>query len=387
MVGMGSDGSVLDEIVLSDAEFIDAWAAHERDAARLALAAQRLQACGDWADDGSVSMTAWLRHHCRMSNRDAAALVHRGRFLDKFPAIARAACDRVLSAGQINALRTVTKPAVEAVMATQQGEIVAIIAPLSVADAEQAAALWRQRADAIVDLPEPVEPERELRTARTADGLVGRFVLDENGAVQFEQAIRTASTWDGKGDTRENSRRSADALVEVCAFFNANHTRPGTPRRRPHVELIVEADTLGSTPLAWTTDHAYIGVATTDMLLCDCVIHRVLRAGDTILNYGRATYTVPKDLFRAVAVRDRGCRFPGCDRKVSWCDAHHIHYWRHQGDTDFENLVLLCNRHHHHVHRHKLHLKLLPNADLDVTFGDGTVRTSQPRHQPGKRGP
>ena len=387
MVGMGSDGSVLDEIVLSDAEFIDAWAAHERDAARLALAAQRLQACGDWADDGSVSMTAWLRHHCRMSNRDAAALVHRGRFLDKFPTIARAACDRVLSAGQINALRTVTKPAVEAVMATQQGEIVAIIAPLSVADAEQAAALWRQRADAIVDLPEPVEPERELRTARTADGLVGRFVLDENGAVQFEQAIRTASTWDGKTDTRENSRRSADALVEVCAFFNANHTRPGTPRRRPHVELIVEADTLGSTPLAWTTDHAYIGVATTDMLLCDCVIHRVLRAGDTILNYGRATYTVPKDLFRAVAVRDRGCRFPGCDRKVSWCDAHHIHYWRHQGDTDFENLVLLCNRHHHHVHRHKLHLKLLPNADLDVTFGDGTVRTSQPRHQPGKRGP
>jgi hypothetical protein len=26
-------------------------------------------------------------------------------------------------------------------------------------------------------------------------------VLDENGAVQFEQAIRTASTWDGKTDT------------------------------------------------------------------------------------------------------------------------------------------------------------------------------------------
>ena len=386
-MGMGSDRSVLDDIVLTGAEFIDEWAAHERDSARLALAARRLETCGDWALDGSVSMTAWLRHHCRMSNRDAAALVHRGRFLDKFPAIARAACDRVLSAGQVAALRTVTKPAVESVMTAQQAEIVAIIAPLTVADAEQAAALWRQRAEAVVDLPEPVEPERQLRTARTADGLVGRFVLDENGAVQFEQAIRTASTWDGKTDTRDNPTRSADALVEVCAYFNANHTRAGTPRRRPHVELIVEADTLGSTPLAWTTDHAYLGVATTDMLLCDCVIHRVLRAGDTILNYGRAVYTVPKDLFRAVAVRDRGCRFPGCDRNVSWCDAHHIHYWRHQGDTDFENLVLLCNRHHHNVHRHKLHLKLLPNADLDITFADGTVRTSQPHHQPGQRGP
>jgi hypothetical protein len=123
------------------------------------------------------------------------------------------------------------------------------------------------------------------------------------------------------------------------------------------------------------------------MMLCDCVIHRAQRAGTAILSYGRATRTVPPDLFRAVAVRDGGCRYPGCDRKVSWCDAHHIRYWHHLGFTELENLVLLCNRHHHHVHRHNLQLKLLPNADLDITFPDGTTRTSQPRGQPGKRAP
>jgi Domain of unknown function (DUF222) len=384
---MGSDGSVLDDIVLTGAEFIDAWAAHERHAARLALAGRRLEASGDWAHDGSVSMTAWLRHHCRMSNRDAAALVHRGRFLDKFPAIAQAACDGVLSAGQVNALRTVTKPAVEAVMATQQAEIVAIIAPLTVADSEQAAGLWRQRAEAVVDLPEPVEPDRELRTAHTTDGLVGRFVLDDFGARQFEQAIRTASTWDGSGDVRDGARRSADALVDVCAFFNANHDKPGTPRRRPHVELMTEADTLGTSPIAWTTDHVVLNGATTDTLLCDCVIHRVMRSGSVILDYGRATRSVPLDLFRAVAARDGGCRHPGCDRKVSWCDAHHIHYWRNMGPTDLDNLVLLCSRHHHHVHRLGLLLKLLPNGDLDITFPDGTTRISRPRGQPGGRSP
>ena len=97
---MGTGGAALDEIILSPAEFIDAWAAHERESARLALAARRLEACGDWAADGSVSMASWLRHHCRMSNRDANALVHRGRFLDKFPAVAAAGCEGVLSAGQ-----------------------------------------------------------------------------------------------------------------------------------------------------------------------------------------------------------------------------------------------------------------------------------------------
>ncbi len=57
------------------------------------------------------------------------------------------------------------------------------------------------------------------------------------------------------------------------------------------------------------------------------------------------------------------------------------------GVTELDNLVLLCSRHHHLVHRRDLHVKLLPNADIEVTFPDGTMRTSQPRGQPGGRGP
>jgi predicted secreted protein len=364
------------------AEFVDAWAAHERESARLAVAVRRLETAGEWAVDGSVSMTAWLRHHCRMSNRDAAALVRRGRFLDTFPAIAHAACEGVVSAGQVTALQAACPPPVEAVMAVQQAEVVAIVASLSVADTEHAGRVWRQRAEALIEGPEPVEPDRQLRMARTADGVVGRFVLDDAGAVQFEQAIRGASTWDGSSDTRDNSRRSADALVDICAFFNANHTKPGTPRQRPHVEMMIDADALGERLTGWTSGGTLVDHFTVETLLCDCVIHRVMRAGSAILDYGRATRTVPPDLFRAVAARDGGCRFPGCDRKVSWCDAHHIHYWRNLGVTELDNLVLLCNRHHHLVHRHRWHLKLLPNSDLELTLDDGTTRTSQPRGRP-----
>ena len=75
---MGIDAGALDDIVLSADEFVEQWAAHERNGARLALAARRLEVVGDWAHDGSVSMAAWLRNHCRMSNADANALLHRG---------------------------------------------------------------------------------------------------------------------------------------------------------------------------------------------------------------------------------------------------------------------------------------------------------------------
>ncbi|HTZ22932.1 MAG TPA: DUF222 domain-containing protein, partial [Streptosporangiaceae bacterium] len=42
------------------------------------------------------------------------------------------------------------------------------------------------------------------------------------------------------------------------------------------------------------------------------------------LDVGTATETIPVQLRRAVAVRDRGCRFPGCDQPVAACQPHHI---------------------------------------------------------------
>lgn len=387
--GMETVADPLEDGVVGATDFVAAWAAHERNAARLALAARWLEMSGEWAHDGSVSMSSWLRHHCRMSNRDASALIHRGRFLETFEAVADAAGRGVLSAGQVTALQVSCRGPVEAVMAFQQSDVVAIVAPLSVGDTERATQVWRQRAEALVELPEPVEPQRHLRTAHTPDGMIATFTLDQAGATQFTNAIRIASTWDGQDDSRSTQRRNADALVDVCAFFNANHDRPGTRRNRAHIELMVEHDTLSSSPIAWTNDHAHLDTSTTDALLCDCVLHRVVRAGNAVMSYGRATRTVPRDLFRAVAIRDGGCRYCGCDRKIAWCDAHHIDHWRHHlGPTDYDNLVLLCNRHHHYVHRHNLNLKLLPNADLEVTQPDGTTHTTQPHTQGGRaKGP
>jgi len=45
-------------------------------------------------------------------------------------------------------------------------------------------------------------------------------------------------------------------------------------------------------------------------------------------------------LRRALAARDRQCRFPGC-RNVR-VDAHHIEHWARGGATALDNLVLLC---------------------------------------------
>jgi hypothetical protein len=68
------------------------------------------------------------------------------------------------------------------------------------------------------------------------------------------------------------------------------------------------------------------------------------------LDVGRRPPVVPPAMRRAVIVRDRHCRFPGCDRPHTWCDAHHVVHWADGGPTALPNLVLLCRRHHRLVH-------------------------------------
>ena len=91
---------------------------------------------------------------------------------------------------------------------------------------------------------------------------------------------------------------------------------------------------------------------------------------------------VPPAIRWALVVRDRGCRYAGCDRLVTCTDAHHIVHWADGGPTSLGNLVLLCRYHHHLVHERHHHLKLLPDATVQVTKPNGTVLTSHPRGIP-----
>ena len=67
------------------------------------------------------------------------------------------------------------------------------------------------------------------------------------------------------------------------------------------------------------------------------------------LSVGRKTRSVPPALRRALASRDRGCRFPGCTNHRT-VDAHHIQHWANGGATSLDNLVQLCRHHHRLLH-------------------------------------
>jgi hypothetical protein len=76
------------------------------------------------------------------------------------------------------------------------------------------------------------------------------------------------------------------------------------------------------------------------------VVPVVFNAAGGVLSYGRTRrYATPGQRL-ALAARDRGCSFPGCDRPPAWCEAHHVLEWINDGPTDLDNLCLACAYHH-----------------------------------------
>jgi Domain of unknown function (DUF222) len=69
------------------------------------------------------------------------------------------------------------------------------------------------------------------------------------------------------------------------------------------------------------------------------------------LDVGRASRVATPAQRRALAARDGGCLFPGCDTPPLWCEPHHwLIHWIDGGETNLDNLALLCRRHHRFVH-------------------------------------
>ncbi|MGH7556337.1 MAG: DUF222 domain-containing protein [Gemmatimonadota bacterium] len=110
-------------------------------------------------------------------------------------------------------------------------------------------------------------------------------------------------------------------------------------------------------------------------IACDAkIIPALLGTRSEPLDMGRAVRTATPAQRRALAIRDGGCAYPGCTRKLKWTTAHHIIAWADGGTTDLSNMVLLCDRCHRRIHHpgwtitiHNGHAWFTPPAWIDPT--------------------
>lgn len=375
-----------DEVLLDPDQLVDAWAHLTRRQTLFALAVAHVKNTGAWANDGAITMRAWMRDRLAMSDRDAGQWLRFAMLLDHHPKFAEAALEGTLTRSQLAELERLDRPRYKDLLAEHADFIITELSKLDQSDSERFCAVWRQRADAIIDEKEPPsEPLRSFRLTPTDTGCVGQFTFDEGATTEIQQAICTAREYLGEDDDRTESERTADAVESVFSFYNRNHQKSGRPRHTANVSISMDASTMANPESIFAVTGGMLPPWLTDSICCDSVLFTIFRQEDewnTPSGFGRDRYVVPRRLWREVAQRDGTCRFPGCTSPVSHCDAHHIQWWRRLGPTEFWNLVLLCGRHHRMVHKLDLGLTLSPNGELEVAWPSGATRRSHPRGAP-----
>ena len=125
----------------------------------------------------------------------------------------------------------------------------------------------------------------------------------------------------------------------------------------------------------------HVSAETARRLACDAATV-TMRHGPVgeVLDVGRRRRTISPALRRALAARDRHCRFPGC--RATRCDVHHVRHWAQGGATALDNLVLLCRRHHRAVHEEGFRVVLGPAGETRFVRPDGRPLPEAPHLPP-----
>lgn len=207
-----------------------------------------------------------------------------------------------------------------------------------------------KQSDGMTRLTGLLDPESAATVAAAFDAATSprrggpRFV-DPTAVARAEELLR---------DPRTTEQIGLDAIVELIRIGVATDPSTLVGVRQPAVQVLIAERDLRrrSGAGAFEGQVAPISVDTAQRHICEAGVVPVLFDRDgQVVNVGREQRRFTRRQRIGLAARDGGCRFLGCDRPPSWCEAHHIDEWhRDHGRTDIADGMLLCRHHHLLVH-------------------------------------
>jgi hypothetical protein len=367
----------LELTTLSRDQLLELLASLETDTRRRAAVTHalvsELDARGVAAEVGCASTAVLLSERLRIGRREAAGRVRLAaelaprralsgeRLPARFPLVADAVADGAICGRQAALIcRTIDElpepaqeqaAAVEALLVEHAREL----------NPDQLAVLART-VRACLDPDGMLASERDHDRRREAS-LIAR--PDGSGQLRAQLTAEATAVWqtildalarpvpdDAEPDRRSAAQRRHDALLDAGQRLLRAGTLPDAGGTPTTVLVTLTVDQLEArTGLVSTAHGGRISVPQALRIAAEAnIVPVVIGDAGGVLGYGLTRRTASTGQRRALAARDGGCSFPGCDRPPDWCQTHHVIAWADGGRTDLNNLTLLCG-YHHREHR------------------------------------
>jgi hypothetical protein len=190
-------------------------------------------------------------------------------------------------------------------------------------------------------------------TAGVVDEIYDRATSPRRGGPRFVDPDAVARAEALERDERTTEQIASDAFTELLRQAGGLDTTVLLGKGTPAVRVLVPA-----ADLAAGTGHGVIegsnevvSIGTVQALACaNGTQPALLDSLGNVLDLGREQRLFSRHQRVALAIRDGGCLWAGCERPPSWCEAHHIDHYADGGCTDLDRGVLLCKHHHLKLH-------------------------------------
>ena len=150
-------------------------------------------------------------------------------------------------------------------------------------------------------------------------------------------------------DERTQGQRQHDALAAILDAVLRTDDLPAAGGTPTTLLLTMSwEDFLSEHGIGTYTDGSPVSARTARLLADQADIAICFKnARGAVLDLWRTRRIASPAQTLALIARDAGCSFPGCNVAPQWCERHHVIAWYDGGNTNLQNLTLVCSYHHH----------------------------------------
>ncbi|WOF23500.1 DUF222 domain-containing protein [Microbacterium betulae] len=194
--------------------------------------------------------------------------------------------------------------------------------------------------------------------AAWVQSIIASALRPRKGGPRFVDSAERKRAEELEADPRSNDQLAYDLVVDLLRAGALAEPEAVFGTRQAGVRVVISREALvshaaGEDAVGITEDEPtalpawLVAQQACETGITECAVDRV----GNPLYLGREQRLFSTRQRIALAIRDGGCRWRGCDRPASYGEAHHIdHYVEHQGLTDVDRGILLCRFHHMQLH-------------------------------------